>query len=600
MPQSEQLTELLTSEAIGPVVDLDQPVDFVFAFPDEAPHVRPPVYAVSAAVKDPDKVTAALADRYKLVPGDNGVTRIEGLGKPAARNDSDDDDESDGDPDSAGADGETVRTCELATSFGAAPTRIVCAPTPQALAALAPWLTRTATRATTESDLHVEVHMAPVKPFVSSARGLMGMMLAGAVGGGGMRGHALLDLLTAVASDFSDFATDVDTATLDVSLADAAATAKARLQLSGTTSLLARLAVAHPERSGEVPATFWQFPADADFAAFDRGADEDAIAHARTLLLDAVGAGWTADGAKPADVQAVQAALGKIVTGAASEFAGGLDVDGARKAFAAERTLGADVDPAARLEARRAEDEAVLGWRVVEIDQPVASTAAALKDFATAVGRPSFVNALKGKDAAAQLFAFRPAPVGKAAGLPSGATHWVIEVPESSRIAVHQHSEPPTGRGAQAHAHKLLTAKPLVVHVFLAGDGAKTWFSLAGDESTAASRLAATLASSGDKLAGRADLAPLKTGAIGAGGFFTARALRYGPMLLRLLGGGSAYSAREMLDDFEQMPSKGLSPFALRITALAPAAGAGASSAVAADVTIPRGAIEDIVAGMLR
>ena len=31
MPQSEQVTELLTSEAVGPIVDLDAPIDFAVA-----------------------------------------------------------------------------------------------------------------------------------------------------------------------------------------------------------------------------------------------------------------------------------------------------------------------------------------------------------------------------------------------------------------------------------------------------------------------------------------------------------------------------------------------------------------------------------------
>src|ERR1700722_9254534 len=70
MPQSEQLTELLTSEAIGPVLDVDQPVYFALTAVASGLAMKPPMFAISAAVKDPDKVKASLAERYKLVPGD--------------------------------------------------------------------------------------------------------------------------------------------------------------------------------------------------------------------------------------------------------------------------------------------------------------------------------------------------------------------------------------------------------------------------------------------------------------------------------------------------------------------------------------------------
>ena len=52
MPQSEQVTELLTSEAVGPLVDLDQPIDFAVAVTGSGTKMKD-LTAVSAAVKDP-------------------------------------------------------------------------------------------------------------------------------------------------------------------------------------------------------------------------------------------------------------------------------------------------------------------------------------------------------------------------------------------------------------------------------------------------------------------------------------------------------------------------------------------------------------------
>jgi len=57
MPQSEQVSELLTSEAVGAVVDLDQPIDFAVGVTGSGARTKD-LTAVSAAVKDPDKVRA--------------------------------------------------------------------------------------------------------------------------------------------------------------------------------------------------------------------------------------------------------------------------------------------------------------------------------------------------------------------------------------------------------------------------------------------------------------------------------------------------------------------------------------------------------------
>jgi hypothetical protein len=62
MPESKQVTAWLTSEAIGPLVDLDQPVDFAVGVAGHGSHLRD-VLAVSAAVRDPDKAKATLSER---------------------------------------------------------------------------------------------------------------------------------------------------------------------------------------------------------------------------------------------------------------------------------------------------------------------------------------------------------------------------------------------------------------------------------------------------------------------------------------------------------------------------------------------------------
>jgi hypothetical protein len=131
MPGASEAGALVAGESIGNVVDLDQPVDFALALKG-----RGLAGAISVAVHSLDDAKAAFS-KYKLVPTDNGALRIDGLGKAAA----------DGD------DGE-ARVCELVPSFGAASTRLVCAESEETVRALAPWLSRSATRLTIPSDVH--------------------------------------------------------------------------------------------------------------------------------------------------------------------------------------------------------------------------------------------------------------------------------------------------------------------------------------------------------------------------------------------------------------------------------------------------------------
>ncbi|HEX3345062.1 MAG TPA: hypothetical protein VHS09_10850, partial [Polyangiaceae bacterium] len=348
MPQSEPVTEAITSEAIGPVVDLDQPIDVAVAVTGSGARMKD-LTAISAAVKDPDRVKASLAERYKLVPGDNGVLLIQGLGKPA-REGADDDADDDGKR--SGDDREASRVCELAPAFGAAPVRLVCGFSPKALAELGPWLTRTATRGPATGDLHVDVRMKPLQATIADQKRLIGMIL-GSVLGGRLGLSSLRDLAAALGGDLADFAGDLDGLSADVTLGDAGVQLSAALKLPGTTSALARVATGHPERSGPAPAAFWQLPGDADVALFNRGVDEAQLARGRDLVLDAVGGALGESGVKDADRKAIVDALGKLVSPAAMVYASGIDVDAVRKALATDRGLSVQSEQTEKDEAKR-------------------------------------------------------------------------------------------------------------------------------------------------------------------------------------------------------------------------------------------------------
>jgi hypothetical protein len=585
MPQSEQVTELLTSEAVGPIVDLDQPIDFALAVVGSGAKMKD-LTALSAAVKDPEKVKASLGERYKLVPGDNGVLLIQGLGKPARDGASDDGDDAKPRPE------ESSRACELAPAFGAAPVRLVCGLTPKALAELGPWLTRTATRGTSTADLHVEVHMKPLQPTIADQKRLIGMIL-GSVIGGRFGLSSLRDLAVALGTDLADFAGDLDGASADVTLGDAGVQATLTLKLSGTTSALARIATSHPERSGPAPAAFWQLPGDADIAMFNRGVDEAQLARGRDLVLDAVGGALGESGVKEADRKAIVDGLAKLVSPAAAVYGSGIDVQAVRRALATEKGLTVQSEQTEKEAAKRQTIEAFLGWRVIELDEPSTRVASGLKELAAAIGRPSVGAAYREKLKDAVPPALRSLPVARTAGLPAGAQHYVLELHTLERKAP---SPRPGARPPAAAPKPLPPLKPLLVHIFLLPDGHRTWLAVGGDETVTASRLAVALGPGGDRLAARAELASLKDATVGAGGFVTARGLPEAAEQVPLVLNGATWVAKESFDEAGQMPHQGLTPILFSSTAQA----GGPPAVTVTRLTLPREAIEDAVATILR
>lgn len=589
MPQSEQVSEILTTEAIGPVVDLDQPVDFAVAVVGSGSHMKD-LTAVSAAVKDPDKVRASLAERYKLVPGDNGTTLIQGLGRAAADStdgDSDDDDDSDDGQQKPNKsddsdDADAHRTCELAAAAGDAPVRLVCGFTAKALTELGPWLTRTAPRAQSTSDLHADLRMGPLKPTISEQRKVIGMIL-GSILGSRMGGSGMRDLMMALGSDAADFATDLDTATLDVTMNEPGALATFALKMGGTSSTMGRIALAHPERNAAPPATFWQLPADADLALFSRGVDDPYVARARELVVGALRDILGDGGVKDADAKAIGDALGRLFTGAGGAYASGIDDAAVHGAISAAKALGSDASDAKRADARHAEIQALLGWRILETDQPAAASSDGLKALAAALGRPSVAAAMRAKDKEAQPPVLRSVPVPKAAGLPAGSQHWVLEM----RNATH------AGKDAKKPAPQ---QKPTLVHFIVAPDGSRSWLGIGGDDAGVAAKLAATLGSGGGGLGGRQELASLKDAKVGSAGFLSTRALPEIGTTLRLVLGASPSGSVSDVEEVDRMPNKGTTPIVFTVTPQAP----GGPASLVETTFIPRGAVEDLVYEFVR
>ncbi len=576
-PGAEQVTELVANKSLGPVVDLDRPIDVAIAVSGES-RMPQAMAAVSAAVKDPNLVRAMLSEHFKLVPAPNGATLIQGPGDSAPKQEAEDDDDS-----SSGRDG-GERTCELAPAYGDAPVRLVCGTDGQALAELGPWLTRTATRASAASDLHVDVRLKPVRAIINEQKRFVGALL-NAVLGARPGASGPRKLIASAAGDLADFASDLDTATVDVTLGDAGATASTSLALGGSSSALGRLLTEHPERGGPAPAAFWRLPADADFATFQRGVDEPDLARARGLSLELVAGLLRERGVKDADSKAVLEALGRLASSAPGAYASGLDIAAAQKALAAAQAspapgIGifgpsrkAESDP--QVSARLAAAQAMLGWRLFEMDEAPERAMGALKDLAAAWSRPGISAAFRAKATSAPAPVFRLAPLRKGAGLAAGAVHYVLEI--------HPFDGAPS-----------LAAKLLALHFVVVPDGARTWIGVAGDEALAVSKVAAALGQGEGKLSSRADLAGLKGAPLGAAGFFTLRGLVETVALNGVLFGGVAPRG---VQEVTQLPGLGTMAIPFSLTAPSAPSGqpGGAPAAAELTVQVPRGAIDDVL-----
>jgi hypothetical protein len=583
VPEAERVTELVANAPFGPLLDLDRPIDLAIAVPGG--RMNQVVAAVAAPVKDPEMSRALLSERYKLVPGDNGVTLIQKAGDSPPKDTTDDDDDKEGDSDDE-------RACELAPAYGDAPVRLVCGSDARALSVLGPWLARTAPRSSFPADLHLELRLQPVRPAIDQQKRMLGPVLSGMLGGAS-GDAAAREALTSTAGELADFVGDLDGLSLDLTLGDSGATANTMLRLLGTSSAYSRMVTGHPERNGPAPAVFWQLPGDADFATFSRGIDDTDLSRMRDVWTKWIGA-WLGElGLKDPDRKAVLDALAGVAGSWPVAYASGVDDASRNKVRTADKGRTPHGDPADPLEARRVAAEGLLGWRVLALDQAPAKTVAALKQLAAAWSRPSVAAAWRAKDKDAAIPTFRSAPLPKGATLPPGSAHYVVEIPlpvEPAPRAPHTRPKP------AANLPKASAGKPLVLHVVVAPDGAsRTWVAVAGDESLAASKLAATLGQGEGKLSSRAELASFKAGPVGSGGFFTVRGVSE-LFALGMVVAEGASAANSGLDAVAQTRGQGSMAIPFSMTTQP----GGPPIAVQTTLQVPRGAIDDVVAALLK
>ncbi len=542
MPQSAQATEALLGEALGNLIDLDQPIDFAVAVGSDSPkkaalglagfdNVKPRL-VVSAALQDPEAAKAALSERFKLVRGEGGVLSITGLGRTShAEAPPDESEESDGEP-------TDHESCELAPAYGPSAMRLLCAwGDPGSLAELGPWLTRGATRAVATADLHVDVRMEPLKALfgtgLKSILSVVGGLVSGSVGLSSPR-----DLVMGILSEMGDFLLDLEDASLDIELSEPEARAVKTLTFTGRSSAITRLATANADRNAPPPPTFWQMPGDATFAFFERGIDERELGQGRTLVLNAIAEQLTQEGVKPADRTAIVDALGKLPPAAPLVYAAGVDGAAVQKALASWVALGGGTSPLEHFEAMRGAVEAGFGWHIVELDETSTDISAAMKALTAAWSRPGVVAAYRSKSGDTPAPLLRALPLSRRPGgdpWPKDALHFTLELPPPKLAGS------PGKVGAKDHG----ATRAIALHGLIVPDGVRTWVGVGSEETFVAGKLAAAMNGTGETLAARAELGPLRDALVASGGFISLRGLAASTLPGMALS-GSAEDASEV------------------------------------------------------
>jgi hypothetical protein len=536
--------------AFASLVDMTKPIDFAASFEVKLP---PKGYgAISAAVKDVESAKAALRSKFDLVPGDNGVVRLDLHGAPKDKAS----EKSDDDP----------SVCELAPSAGASAYRVVCASSRDALSALGPYLTRTTPRQTIPADLHFELRAGPVGGFATLGRLQASTLVSSLLGLDPAADPATSELVTATLGDVFDYLSDLDTTTFDVTLDPARAGLVYRTNFRSRVSLLARLTTAHPERADVPPEALWRMPGDIDMASFGSGADEADVKRPRDLLTKAIDEQLKKHKLGDADRHAVTEAVGHMMRGDRGVLAHGV-ADGA-------------------------------SYFLAEEEAPPATTERFLRELVTTWNRPGFAKWLTSPDRAG-----KDVPVLKIGGplphLPH-ALHVTFTLPTEGLAQAARAAKGGKSAGVGGKAHPPLVAAaaapPVVYHAAIVGDGARSWFGLSSSPTAlAAALLAVSTPSQGATLGAHATargLASFKESRMSGGAFATVRGF------IELARGAIATTnptqAARLASLLAHLPSKGDTPIVMTGVSSAPTAElAGGGRELRID--IPADAIRDAV-----
>ena len=572
LPGSADLVRSITDDGVADAVDLSQPVDGAVALGGSKRDPKPLV-AVSVAVKSFDDAKAKLSAKHKLVSGKNGTFTVDGIGAASLQKGREPDDDE-------------GTSCVL----GHAPTgaRLVCGER-EAIDALAPYLTRTLPRQQWPADVHLEMTLEAVREPLGQLRAGLPFLAKSSLGSSS---PALGQLIEASVSELVDLVGDTKRLTVDAQIADAGLQATMTVDYGRTNSLLAKVAVGRPERAEAPPPAFLHLPGDTDVATYGRGSDPKLFDHARELLGNVALEATEGAGMPEAERKAVrELVIDRMLTLFTGALVYGKGYDaGALEKLLAARSAVKPGNPAAEDEASRLLAEQMIGWHLVQVQEPITKVAPMLKDWAGLWNRPAFAKWAKQQASGKMLAQMRVAPAPAGVTLPKDAVHLEIVIPRadleegpaSAPVARGQKPAPvPRGK------IKTFPVKPLVLHVLAVPDQGGTWIGFGLDGKLVAQKAAASLQSAPDgatlgKTASAEALRDVK-----ANGAFLAT-LR-GFLVFTAMDRGS-HTAFGLLN---ALPAKGQTPIVLTVASQGPSGG-GAGSAVAT-FKLPRGAIEDMI-----
>lgn len=547
----DDLAKLVTDAPIGGALDLDAPVDVAVFGPGKNVDGIGAVVA-SAALRPGNAAMSTIASSFEIVPGPDGMLFLR-----ARRDQPPPADDADGTPDPAP---EPFR-CVVAPAFGPAARRLVCAFGSSAIESLAPFMTRTLTRApASKSDMHAELHLS-----------------------------SELDKLEDMADDaapkddvdpeterrlrelYAHFREDLDSLAFDVGFQQTSFDLGVSLRFRAKGSQLTRLVLSGNDAAGPPPDAFFRLPIDSSFAFFSRGSDPKDLAPMRDIVFGSIEHALVEDGAPRKVIDATVGALKSVVlTGGPLVIGSGHDDAAARAALATYVAGGKDT-----IAARSAARSALQGWWIAGVDEPSAKWIDAWKKMAAADAVP-YTPKKKPKpdsksDKETSKLVVVPLPAGSP--LPKDTLH--VEVRTTPKKGV---VDPPL-------AH--------VQHFFIVPDGARTWLAMGENVKLVTEHVRAAMSGAPDSgtLKARAGIDRLRAGAMTSGGFVTFAAL-----VAAWVGDTSdkdLKSARDTLDTLAQLKSGGKDPMLLLASPdrAAPQAGGGRSY----ELAIPRSAIADAV-----
>jgi hypothetical protein len=562
----------LLDKGLADIVAFDAPVDAVVALDPKANDFAP-FTAVSVGVRsleDARRAAQAMGSVTELRPGEYKVSLHHGKRK--------------GDK----------PFCILRAAAGAAPARFVCGGREREVNALSGYMTHTLpTRDLGRSDLHVELHLPP-------AMQLYGTLLTGLLRTGMIASRSKLEIgepafdraIDAAASGVSEeliaLANDLDTLTIDASVAPDQAGATVALRMKGQQSWSVGMLASEATRAAAPPPMFWRLPANSAMAAYQYQADThrfDAIRHTLNDLLD----GWLAhEGISLVD----RAPLTAILSDKYTSDSPWVDASGPY-AFS---------DPPASKKAPPPPSDAIQaaidtsGWYLIGIGAPN-HVADAMKSLAVGISRPKMQALVRSKLAsldssgdAAQLVK-RPVVTMKALPAPKELRKGSLDFELAlARDVLHGPPAAETTKGAKAKAPPLA---PLKMHVMVVPEAGQTWIALGGDRTRLIKTLLASVegAPESGTLATRQDLGTLKNGKFVAGSFLTIESFLHS--WFSVIASRDEDAARKMQETRSMLsatPNKGKSP--LLVTAeIAPTDG----MTYTLHVEIPKGYIEDVM-----